>query len=150
MIEPVLEIEVIPERAPALIFRPLMVPEVAAVMVEASVKAPAGVIAPVPEEKKMILPFVALVDELRVRVLPEEAPPLIVVLPPRVTVVAVELITPPPGLIAILVEPPEEKVPVPVEEMVKAPESVMVLAVKVSVPSTVPAAKLPVTEFEIL
>jgi len=141
---------VIPDNAPALILRPLIVPEVAAVMVDARVKAPAGVIEPVPEEKKMILPFVALVDELRVRVLPEEVPPLIVEEPPKVRLVPVEVIVPDPGLRARFDEPPEEKVPVPVEVIDKAPESVRVLAVKVSVPMTVLAAKLPVPELDIL
>jgi len=97
-----------------------------------------------------MLPLVALVDETRVRVLPEEVPPLIVDAPPKVRVVPVEVIIPEPGLRARFDEPPDEKVPVPVEEIVNAPESVRVLAVKVSVPRTVPAAKLPVPEFEIL
>jgi len=41
-------------------------------------------------------------------------------------------------------------VPVPVEEIVKAPESVMVFELKVWVPMVVPAVKLPDPEFEIL
>ena len=150
MTEPVELREVIPDNPPELIDSPLIVFEVAAVMFDASVRAPAGVIEQVPEEKKMILPFVALVEELRVRVLPEEVPPLIVEEPPRVKVVPFEVIVPDPGLSARLVDPPEEKVPVPVEVIVSAPESVIVLAVKVSVPMTVLAAKLPVPELEIL